>query len=380
MDDHATKHSYPRGHDPVHNEPITITAVTSDSITVNVGTTPTVNYNIVNAVFTGSDGRLVLTTDRKHTFKTETIHSISGGAYDGQTGLMRVTIADHGFSNGDYVKINDGGVSFTCSMDNHATVHAYPRSTDQMSGKWMDVRNASKDAFDVFVGRTPAIPFTIGSATFDPASGILVANIGNHNLKVGHSVRLAKESIVFTCYLDAHNTTHAYPRSNGNDPFYNKPVEIFAVTDTTISINVAGGAISDQSDHIYVPNSGMTPTNIGHNPTTGIMTVTVAGHGMENGDMIKIDDNGILLTCSLDDHQTTHAYPRPSDPASGSWLKISNVTTDTFDVKVVTNPPQSDTSTHLFSSAVGNCITKAQVVSGGSYAVSYTHLTLPTKA
>ena len=77
MDDHATKHSYPRGNDPVHNEPIAITAVTSDSITVNVGTTPTVNYNIVAATFTGSDGRLVLTTDRKHTFKTETIHSLS---------------------------------------------------------------------------------------------------------------------------------------------------------------------------------------------------------------------------------------------------------------------------------------------------------------
>ena len=45
MDDHATIHSYPRDTDPTHNEPIAILATTATSITVNVGTTPTVNYD-----------------------------------------------------------------------------------------------------------------------------------------------------------------------------------------------------------------------------------------------------------------------------------------------------------------------------------------------
>ena len=103
-------------------------------------------------------------------------------------------------------------------MDNHATTHSYPRSTDQMSGKWMDVRNVSKDSFDVYVGRTPAIPFTISAATFTPANGHLVATIGDHNLRRGQSVRLATESINFTCFLDANNSNHYYPRPNGNDP------------------------------------------------------------------------------------------------------------------------------------------------------------------
>ena len=141
MDDHSTKHSYPRDKDPIHNEPVTITAVTSDSITVNVGTTPQVNYNVLGAAFNPADGHLSMTLDRKHSFKTESIHSVSGAEYNGVTGLMRLTVADHNFAEGDFVKIADGGVSFTCSMDNHGSVHAYPRSTDQMSGKWMDVRN-----------------------------------------------------------------------------------------------------------------------------------------------------------------------------------------------------------------------------------------------
>ena len=99
MDDHATNHSYPRDKDPIHNEPLAILAVTSDSITVNVGTTPTVNYSVLNAAFNAADGHLSLVLDRKHSFRQSSIHNISGGAYDGQTGLMRVTVADHGFSN-----------------------------------------------------------------------------------------------------------------------------------------------------------------------------------------------------------------------------------------------------------------------------------------
>ena len=43
----------------------------------------------------------------------------------------------------------------------------------------------------------------------------------------------------------------------------------------------------------------MTPTNVNHNPTTGVMTVTVVGHGMENGEYIKIDDYGILLNMCI---------------------------------------------------------------------------------
>ena len=306
MDDHATKHSYPRGNDPVHNEPIAITAVTSDSITVNVGTTPTVNYNVLGAAFNPADGNLSLTLDRKHSFKAESIHSISGATYNGETGLMRVKVADHNFAEGDFVKIADGGVSFTCSMDNHATVHAYPRSTDQMSGKWMAVQNASKDEFDVHVGKTPSIPFTISAADFDPTTGLMKMTIGDHDLRSGHSVRLAKESIVFTCYLDAHNSTHAYPRSTGSnysggaDPFYNKP----------ISILYDGSPLTATSGTFY-------------NPTTGIMRITTdSAHGLQEGDSIKFALDSLVFRCDEDGQATDHTYPRATDPYANRWQRV----------------------------------------------------------
>ena len=40
-------------------------------------------------------------------------------------------------------------------------------ATDPDSGKWMDVRNVSKDQFDVYVGKTPEIPFTVSDATYN---------------------------------------------------------------------------------------------------------------------------------------------------------------------------------------------------------------------
>ena len=213
---------------------------------------------------------------------------------------MRLTIADHGFGEGDFVKIADGGVSFTCSMDNHNSVHAYPRSTDQMSGKWMDVRNVSKDQFDVHVGKTPSIPFTISAAQFTPSTGEMKMTIGDHDLRAGHSIRLAKESIVFTCFLDAHNSTHAYPRSNGNDPFYNKPLPI--LYDGTPLTATAGTS---------------------YNPTTGIMTITTSvNHGLQEGDSVKFKLDSLTFRCDEYGQSSDHTYPRATDPYANRWQRV----------------------------------------------------------
>ena len=51
MDDYGTVHTYPRVTDPVSGEAIEITATTSDSITVNVGQSPLVEWNVSNAIY-----------------------------------------------------------------------------------------------------------------------------------------------------------------------------------------------------------------------------------------------------------------------------------------------------------------------------------------
>tara|TARA_R100001082_G_scaffold86361_1_gene52962 strand:- start:5663 stop:21862 length:16200 start_codon:yes stop_codon:yes gene_type:complete len=484
MDDHATIHSYPRDTDPTHNEPIQILATTATSITVPVGTTPTVQYTPTNATFTPADGLLELTLDRKHTFRPATIHNISGGEYNGSTGMMRVTVADHGFSNGDFVKIADGGITFSCTMDGNASNHAYPRASDPYSNKWLAVRNASKDSFDVYVGRTPELPFTITDATFVPSTGHMRVWIGDHDLVAGDYVRMTEESIGFTCLLDNNISKKYYPRSSGSnyvgnggaDPFWNKRIQIAyagmpltattgtsynpttgvmsistdaphgmsdgdevkiatdslvftclednnqtnhtypratdpfndrwmrvsntstytfdvqvlsyapstnSTTHTFVQANVNGitkkdgtitldvGASSDTTAHTYTATPGLTPTAITHNPVTGIMDITVEGHKLMAGDFIKIADNSLTFTCAMDNHASDHVYPRPADPASGSWLKVLTATTDTFTVQVLKDIPQSNTTTHLFKSAVAECITKSVIKTGGVYDHTY---------
>ena len=87
-----------------------------------------------------------------------------------------------------------------------------------------------------------------------------------------------------------------------------------------------------------------TPTNATYDGATGVLVLTIAGHGLSNNDTISIADYGITFRCSMDNYLTDHPYPRPTDPASTSnsqlnngVLAISNVTTNTFQVNVGTS-------------------------------------------
>ena len=98
-----------------------------------------------------------------------------------------------------------------------------------------------------------------------------------------------------------------------------------------------------------------TVTNATYTPTTGALVATVASHGFSNGDFVQFANDSIVFTCALDSNATNHPYPRASDPASGKWLEVSNVTTDSFEVNVGIS---SDTSAHTFVSATTDGLTR----------------------
>ena len=88
-----------------------------------------------------------------------------------------------------------------------------------------------------------------------------------------------------------------------------------------------------------------TPTNATYDGATGVLALTIANHGLSNGDTISIADYGLTFRCSMDNYLTDHPYPRPTDPASTSnsqlnngVLTISNATTNTFEVNVGVSP------------------------------------------
>ena len=103
MDNFTADKTYPRTSDPIVGQNIAITAVTSTSITVNVGTSPLVEHNVTNAI------------------------------YDPASGSLALTIGAHTLTTGTGVKLKNESLLFKCAMDDYTSVRAYPRACNNIS-------------------------------------------------------------------------------------------------------------------------------------------------------------------------------------------------------------------------------------------------------
>ena len=239
-------------------------------------------------------------------------------AYNPTTGVLTIEKSSHGFSNGDLVRIADGGITFTCAKDSNASNHAYPRATDPYSGKLLPVFNAQTNTFDVQVGPakdntsgahtfvsavsnsvskvnerfqvynavynasdiaqtiSPTKAFSVTNATYNAtATNSLVLTIGTHTLGVGDEIRIKPNSLAFNCTMDGNSSIKTYPRL-GKDPAYGTALAITAVTGTTITVNAG------QSPIVNFNVSGAT-----YNQFTGVMVLTIGSHTLKVGTSIK---------------------------------------------------------------------------------------------
>ena len=80
----------------------------------------------------------------------------SGATYDPATGEMVITSAGHNLSTSSKVSFADDSFTFTCSQDNNASQHTYPRSTDPAYRRVLSVTAVSTNTFTVNVGVSPA--------------------------------------------------------------------------------------------------------------------------------------------------------------------------------------------------------------------------------
>ena len=395
MDGLSTTKSYPRTTDPYFDRAISVASTTATGIAITVGTSPIVNYSITTATYNPSTGIVTATigqhplkdgtsiklkegslifrceTDNyisTHTYPRNIIdtQTINGAQYDATAGIMTVTVIPGGrlIHDGDFVKFDNDSIRFTCDMDGGTSTKSYPRSTDPYSGKWVPITGIGTTSFAVNVGKSPIQPFAISSAVYDPTAGIVTVSIPDHEFMTGTSIRISPESLAFRCGLDTFQSIHYYPRST-DTVGYNTAVSIASTTVGTISFQILPTQPSSNvSTHHHVPNDKLTPINASYDPVVGIMTVTVNNHGLSNGDYVKFDDGSVNFTCTRDNNQKVCGYPRPKDPYHNTWVKVSNVTTNTFR----TNGMKSyDNATHTFVSGTPNSITRSVIVGGGAY-------------
>ena len=191
---------------------------------------------------------------------------------------------------------------------------------DEVVGKIND--QFKTDHYSVFnIGGQASAQFTPTNVTYDPATGDTVFTVNNHGLSVGDGVRIADQSIVFTCTMDGNKTEHALPDT---DQYASgKAIPISAVTTNTFTLNVGASG----------PDVQFTPSGATYNPATGSLELTIGAHTLDVGEGITIDDNSLSFTCAMDNNQSVKSYPRPGiDPFAGRSMPITAVSATTITI------------------------------------------------
>ena len=195
---------------------------TSGAVTVNTG----VGYTAkTGTTYTPTTGELVIDFGEAHGLSAAGISTTQSASYTPTTGLLTINTQDnHGLSNGDYIKIADESLTFTCSRDGQATNHKYPRISDPVSNKWLPVTVVDTDTFTVNVG-------------ISEDYNHLYSNSVPGNIKRAvNTIGIATDGVTFTCSKDNNASNHSYPRTT--DPAHNATLGIEAVTTNSVTVNV----------------------------------------------------------------------------------------------------------------------------------------------
>ena len=96
------------------------------------------------------------------------------------------------------------------------------------------------------------------------------------------------------------------------------------VSGVTDAITAGGGATGS-----FTAAAGTT-----YDPFSGLMVLEIGTHSLTTSNTVTIADDGVVFTCAQDNNTSNKAYPRSTDPASGSALAITATTSTTITVNV----------------------------------------------
>lgn len=371
MDGNNKVKRYPRSSDPIRATWVSVGNTTVSTFEINVGKSPIFYSNPTDVQYDPLVGFTTLTIGSDaDKFEGPTSTTVVDVLYTPTTtsGIMTCTVPVHGFSTGDLIKFDNNSLTFNYPSGGGTAERKFPISSDAISGIFTGITTTSENTFEVDVIGQSAITNTSIHTFVKSTPGGLK--------KVKEYVKLANQSLQFTCSKDNHVGVHTYPRPTGyggaadNDPAYDTAVPITAVSETEITLGVGTALDTTSGIHTFVPQTGLTVTNAIYDPIVGIMTVTIPNHGMYNGDAIKIADNSLTFSCDYCGAigiKSEKTYPRVTDFASDTWLGIGNTTINTFQVQVLSKIPSTNTNTHTFVAAASSSITRAVVKGGGAY-------------
>ena len=213
------------------------------------------------------------------------------------------------------------------------------------------------------IAKNESKKYTPTDATYDPVTGVMEVTIGAHDFQLGDTIKIAQEGLTFECGSPAIQLSH--PRAT--DPAFNTALPIIGKTATTITVNVGNANgytgvhtfVSALTNAIYeadIYNGLFTPSDAAYDPITGDMTLTIGQHNLPVGKWISIADEAITLSCANTVANTTVeiSHPRATDPAFREPVRITGITGTTITVNV--GNANGYTGEHTFVSAAVDCI------------------------
>ena len=241
MDGNTATKTYPRPSDPASGQALAITAVTTDTLTVNVGASPIVNYNVTNAT------------------------------YDSATGVLVMTIGNHSLPVNTSIQIAPNSLTFTCDKDGNATQHTYPRVTDPAYNTALNIDATTSDSITVNVGVSPTtsgvVTRTISNASYDPTTGILLIQMPDSSIPTGFGqnatsrVAFQLGGIVFSCAYSGGGNDESpkiFDQNVGKSFEVTGFTSSAGVTSITMNVGVAG---SNTDPHTFVSGSAILITD-----------------------------------------------------------------------------------------------------------------------
>ena len=181
----------------------------------------------------------------------------TGATYTPNNGNLVLTIGSHSLTTSDTVTIRPHSLSFQCDMDGGQAIKTYPQPYSTPFEDDLAISATSATTITVNVGASPLVQFTPTGATYNPATGDMEITIGSHSLEVGKHVKIADQSISFTCTQDGNVAVQSYPRTT--DMASGASLMIEGATATTITVNVGTSPADQQYAHTY---SGATANAI----------------------------------------------------------------------------------------------------------------------